>query len=436
MLALLAAISARPMIAQWVQTNTGLTSPNVHAFAVSPNGTGGTNLFAGTYGGGAFLSTNNGTSWTAVNTGLTSAFVFVFAVSPNGTGGTNLPAGQAGLFAGTNSGVFLSTNNGTSWTAINTGLTSTLVLALAVSPDSGGTGGTSIFAGTSRGGVFLSTNNGTSWTQVNTGLMNTNVLSLAVSPKGTGGTNLFVGTYDGVYLSTNNGTSWARAGLRIAIVHALAVSGTNLFAATQSGVFLSTNNGTGWRAVNTGLTDTQVSSLAVSGTDLPAGQAGLFAGTNSGVFLSTNNGTSWTAINTGLTNTTIETIAVIPNGTGGQNLFAGTWGGGAWRRPLSEMITSVEMVSGLLPSYFNLKQNYPNPFNPSTTIEFSLAKRTFVSLKIFDALGGEMLTLISQEMSAGTYSRQWNAEGLGSGVYFCRLQADQFRETRRLLLLR
>jgi hypothetical protein len=103
---------------------------------------------------------------------------------------------------------------------------------------------------------------------------------------------------------------------------------------------------------------------------------------------------------------------------------------------LSEMITSVEMISGLIPSSFILKQNYPNPFNPSTTVEFSLPKRTFVSLKIFDALGREVSTLLSEELSVGTYSRRWNAEGLGSGVYFCRLQADQFRETRRLLLLR
>ena len=74
------------------------------------------------------------------------------------------------LFAGTDGGVFLSTNNGTSWTAVNTGLTNTVCLVLLPSR------GTNLFAGTDGGGVFLSTNNGTSWTAVNTGLTNTYVM--------------------------------------------------------------------------------------------------------------------------------------------------------------------------------------------------------------------------------------------------------------------
>ena len=78
-------------------------------------------------------------------------------------------------------GVFLSTNNGTSWTAVNTGLTNTACPALAVS-------GTNLFAGT-EGGVFLSTNNGTNWTAVNAGLTDQSLPALAVS-----GTNLFAGT--------------------------------------------------------------------------------------------------------------------------------------------------------------------------------------------------------------------------------------------------
>jgi len=93
---------------------------DVRSFAVS-----GRNLFAGTYGGGVFLSTNNGTSWTTVNTGLTNTSVRALAVSPNGAGGAN-------LFAGTYSGAFLSTDNGTTWTAFNTGLPNPHVSSLAL----------------------------------------------------------------------------------------------------------------------------------------------------------------------------------------------------------------------------------------------------------------------------------------------------------------
>ena len=94
-----------PLHAQWVQTN-GPYGGIVFSFAVS-----GTNLFAGTWSG-VFLSTNNGTSWTAVNTGLTNTDVHALAVSRHES-----------LCRDCSGGVFLSTNNGTSWTAVNTGLT-------------------------------------------------------------------------------------------------------------------------------------------------------------------------------------------------------------------------------------------------------------------------------------------------------------------------
>ncbi len=89
-----------------------------------------------------------------------------------------------------------------------------------------------------------------------------------------------------------------------------------------------------------------------------------------------------------------------------------------------------------LPSEFELDQNYPNPFNPSTNISFSLPSKSFVSLKIFDALGREVSTILSVELLAGKYSRQWNAAGLPSGIYFYRLQAGSFNETKKMILLK
>jgi hypothetical protein len=141
----------------------------------------------------------------------------------------------------------------------------------------------------------------------------------------------------------------------------------------------------------------------------------------------------------------VYSLAVSPaSGGSGTNLFAGTDGGGVWLRPLSEMTTSVEVLSTNLPAHFSLNQNYPNPFNPTTTIAFGLPSESFVSLKVFDAVGREVATLISQELSAGNYAQQWNAEGLPSGVYFyclsaraiSRGQAGSFIETRKLILLK
>jgi hypothetical protein len=88
------------------------------------------------------------------------------------------------------------------------------------------------------------------------------------------------------------------------------------------------------------------------------------------------------------------------------------------------------------PERFALVDAYPNPFNPSTTISFILLSKLFVSLKVFDVLGREVATLVSEELSADAYTRQWNAAGIPSGVYFYRLQAGSFTETKKLVLLK
>ena len=149
----------------WTEIDDGLPPVlPVSSLAISPadGGAGATNLFAGASGYGVFLSTNSGTSWNSVNDGLTNTGVSCLAVSPNGAGGTS-------LFAGTGGGVFVSTNNGTSWSGANMGLTDTTVLTLAVSPADGGAGATNLLAGTPSG-VFLSTNNGSNWQLFNSGL--------------------------------------------------------------------------------------------------------------------------------------------------------------------------------------------------------------------------------------------------------------------------
>jgi hypothetical protein len=105
------------------------------------------------------------------------------------------------------------------------------------------------------------------------------------------------------------------------------------------------------------------------------------------------------------------------------------------RTLLGQNLTSVNYGQVHLWNY-QLNQNYPNPFNPSTIISFNLPTRTFVTLKIFDLLGREVATLISEELSAGNYSRQWNASKLPSGIYFYRLQAGSYAQSKKLVLLK
>ncbi len=98
------------------------------------------------------------------------------------------------------------------------------------------------------------------------------------------------------------------------------------------------------------------------------------------------------------------------------------------------IILSVKKTDDNIPASFALFQNYPNPFNPSTTIQFHIANRELVSLTVFDILGREVSTLVNEHLAPGVYTIKWNAAQLSSGVYFYRLQAGNFVQTKKLLL--
>lgn len=274
-----------------------------------------TSLFAGTEGGGVFRSNDSGTSWTAVNTGLPTLFVYALAAN----GGT--------LFAATDLGVFRSTDNGTNWTATNSGLPpNRKIKALAVS-------GTNVFAcfdanvPGDTSGVFRSTSNGQAWTATGNGLpgFGTDFHAFAVD-----GNNIYVGGSSGVFFSANQGQSWTAInnGLERVIVTTLVVSGANLFAGTgvssgvRRGVFLSTNNGQNWTPVNSGLPQQEIRAFAVSGTKLFVATEG------NGIYLTTSNGQVWTAVNAGLTHLRVRALA-----SNGNDLFAGTDKGGVFFSP-------------------------------------------------------------------------------------------------------
>lgn len=99
------------------------------------------------------------------------------------------------------------------------------------------------------------------------------------------------------------------------------------------------------------------------------------------------------------------------------------------------LITDVENEDSS-PVDFYLSQNYPNPFNPITTIEFDLPKTSDVSLKIFNILGEEVTTLVSDRLTAGSYSYEWEASNMSSGVYLYRLEAEGYIETKKMILMR
>jgi ligand-binding sensor domain-containing protein len=236
----------------------------------------------------------------------------------------SLVSGSGGLVAGTAGVVSFSADNGATWTdrfVCENGDTASGFNALAVS-------GASIFAGCNGDGVFVSSNNGASWSSFNTGLTDKNIFGLLVS-----GTRLYAATGSGVFVTQNTTANWSGGltGLPVRRFNCFTVSGSNVFAGSfQRGIFVSSSNGLTWTAVNTGLSSLNSQSI----WSMASAGGKVYAGTLDGVYVSTDQGGQWTAMNDGLTNTIVGALAVsdtmIFAGTDA-GVFACNRGGTTWR---------------------------------------------------------------------------------------------------------
>jgi len=261
-----------------------------------------------------------------------------------------------------------------------------------------------LFAGTYDSGVFRSVDYGTHWAPANEGMTTSYILSFAEGPDGSGGRCVYAGTH-GQY------------------------------------VFRSSDNGLHWNQVKSGMTRGYIYSLAAYPKE--NGGSYLIAGTDEGPFISTDNGDSWQKYNEGLADRDLFAIGFVPTPSGSPLVLVGLVGKGVWKRPISEMVTSVDLLPGNPPREFALGQNYPNPFNPSTTIQYAIAgggdlglgaRKTM--LAVYDVLGRQVAMLVNDVKAPGSYEVRFDASGLASGVYLYRLSAGPFVQCRRMLLLK
>ncbi|MBS1494459.1 MAG: T9SS type A sorting domain-containing protein [Bacteroidetes bacterium] len=150
------------------------------------------------------------------------------------------------------------------------------------------------------------------------------------------------------------------------------------------------------------------------------------------VMKSTNGGLNWTVQSTsGLTG--ITSMDILQNGN---TIYGYAICADGSVLKINETITGVENPSTIVPDNYSLEQNFPNPFNPTTTINYSLPVATDVSLKVYDALGNEVMSLVNGFKNAGTHSITMNASELTSGIYFYKLQAGNFVSTKKLTLIK
>ncbi len=402
-----------------------------------------TNLYYGFLECGICRSTDNGKTWAVDNTGLeetdifaltatrNTAFVITFdyfyASSQGSLDWVPIPNVWGLVAATTDStvytfnsrGVCYSSDDGKTWTTpLNAGIPSGFqYTALAAEGTDIFLGGAGICGLCDQGGVYLSTNSGANWNKK--GLANISLLA-------DNGTNIYAVMLNAIlYVSTDLGSTWNT--LSAPPVNALAFRDSEMFVGSSAGVLRSTTGGKQWESIDSGLPDSAqwVTCLAVRGTHV-------FAGTTVGVYVLNNDDTSWTAVNTGLPLASSRVSNLVATDS---DLYAGV-NGTIWKLPISEMITAVKPPSTSMPTTFWLAQNFPNPFNPSTTIDYQIPNNTLVTLKVYDELGRLVKTLVEERQTAGAHSLTFNASNLSSGVYFYRLAAGSFVQTKKLMLLK
>ncbi len=425
-------------------------------------------LFAFTHGRGVFStapSSNVSPGWTVQNSGISTNLASVKAVSQS-----------VAWVAGSGAQVLTTTNSGNTWTPVGGGAIGTADIYVVNAVDAN-----TAFISTTPGDstfIYRTANAGTTWTRVYL-LAGGFIDGIKMFDANNG---IAVGDPVGgrwtVLKTTNGGASWARiaseplqVGSEAGWNNSLATFGTAdiWFGTNSARVYRSTDGGATWssspvpftnslsvnfssalyglagsdsggvaRTIDGGVTWTPIS---LGGTGFVSGFSGtgadFFAAQGGSVYRSSDRGATWTTSFTG----SIGSLTHLDFIASGSNLFGWTVSSGGSIAGFSGTVSGVDAGTNSVPSEFVLWQNYPNPFNPQTKIEFEIPKVSHITLKIYNSLGEEVVTLVDNVVNAGTHAIEWNGRNrfnstVASGVYFYRLVGDNFVETKKMLLIK
>lgn len=354
-----------------------------------------------------YRSTNDGLNWMRLHSINSGDNIFSITSKDN----NNI------IFIGTRNGVKRSTNAGVNWSYVNNGIPSnSWVRDIDVDTSSG------IVLAATTNGVFSTTNNGANW-EIATGIdpQDTIVkIKFDYSPQQQDNSIdepvVFIGSDDAsVYLASEDTRYLFYTLLTIFKEPRDEISGIDTY-------FLQQENYK-WYGV----------------TQFPEGGN---LNQNGGFHLS-RDGKTFETNNLGLSAQT-RPSALTVNGTTMRgetteiNFFMGSFENavdGAKVYILTYLV-GIQQISSEIPTGFKLSQNYPNPFNPSTSINYFVPKESFVSIKVFDFLGREVTTLVSESKSTGSYDINFDASKLPSGTYFYVMTANNYSNTKKMVLMK
>jgi len=406
-------LTTTSIFAQWsLPSNNGITSQFAHRPIIVSDGTY-------LYLDGSYRSSDNGENWEPIP----------YAIELNHPNA--LIVFQDKLFSAHNSSggtILYSTDNGSTWNGVTGAPTGTSTNGFLVL-------GNNIFA-YAAGGIYKSSDGGLNWA-------NKGASGIDVTMTEQNGILLVGSTNNGLFKSTDTGENWtsANAGLNGDFNAGYLWSlGNKVFFNAQSGnVYESTDQGDNW--TQTSLPEMpQFGEIAfepkrISDKVYFRVQAPnlITFDTESYLFVATDSNPQWTNITGNLPISSAKMGKEVAEFNG--FIFIGYQFSDnyVYKRDVSSITDVKDNVIGV-PEEYKLYQNYPNPFNPSTNIQFSIPNSSFVSLKVFDVLGKEVAILVNQELKTGTYIYNFNASNLSNGVYFYKITAGTFTETKKMIL--
>ncbi|HEY3251579.1 MAG TPA: YCF48-related protein [Ignavibacteria bacterium] len=401
---------------QWLQQISGITGQLRDCDFINQN-TG----WACGDNGVVLKTTNGGVNWIQQNTGVFKLLEGIDAVDAN-------ILYSVGWFQT----ILKSTNGGTNWIIIRdgpTGTGSTFFKCFFLNSLTG-------WLLRSGGGYVLRTTNG-GMTFDSTFTNNSFNRDIYFKDALTG---VLCGDGAWVMKSTDGGVTWTQIQLplltgapnlyRLSFVNDY---GWTIGEGSESGlgklVFRTTNFGSSWDSIGRVPYPSNNLNYSVFFSSLNTGYCG---GTFGYIFKSTNGGFNWLQ----------QTVPI--DGYRGDFWFANDslgWvvGGGGYilKTTNGGSYVALEPISNLIPKKFNLFQNYPNPFNPVTEIKFALPQNSFVTVKVYDVLGELVAILVKNEFKdAGYYSAQFDGTNLSSGIYFYTIEAGDYKDSKKMILIK
>ncbi len=400
----------------WFPQNSGTSNTLYSVYFINAN----TGTIVGT-GGIIRRTTNSGINWFSQYSGTTRNLNSVYLINAN----TGTTVGKYGTVRKT-------TNGGINWFSQSVPTTTYELTSVYFINASTGIITKSNYNYTRS--IYRTTNGGITWNEIYTGSVHT--LRAVDFPSTNSG--YLMGDEGDIFKSSDGGLTWS------------------FFSAGVMNWFFDgsfANENTGWVVGTSGI----ILKTTTGGVVVPNPPSNLigFAISDTSIFLawydnstnetgfkierSINSMSNWTLIDSVGANVEnyIDDNSLVPNNTYFYRVYAYTFGANSsYSNTIFVYLTDIKKNNELIPNRYSLYNNYPNPFNPLTKIKFDIPKSSYVKIKVYDNLGKLIEELVDNELPAGSYEVDWNASDNSSGVYYYKLETENFKDVKKMVLIK